>query len=81
MVSDYSGLWKINLSQDTCLNPCFSGIWSLIAAERWAATEAGESLNPCFSGIWSLIYVSEYLSEQDMMRLNPCFSGIWSLIF
>ena len=39
--------------KNTCLNPCFSGLYSLTKNDK-EMVEAGISLNPCFSGLYSL---------------------------
>ena len=60
-----------------CLNPCFSGRWSLT---QLAAADQAEhrGLNPCFSGRWSLT-ANENANAALAVGLNPCFSGRWSL--
>ena len=62
-----------------CLNPCFSGRWSLTPCQRRNHHSRKRCLNPCFSGRWSLTNLLISGSLWWIPRLNPCFNGRWSL--
>ena len=61
-----------------CLNPCFSGCYSLMQRNCGIQHET-ESLNPCFSGCYSLMQRNCGI-QHETESLNPCFSGCYSLI-
>ncbi len=64
-------------NNNSCLNPCFNGIWSASWRPDSRQGRVQWSLNPCFNGIWSASFTMKTYGGPPM-SLNPCFNGIWS---
>ena len=64
---------------DDCLNPTFSGTWSLTSRKKQNYQRRWKCLNPTFSGTWSLTVYLNVSNVELTHSLNPTFSGTWSL--
>ena len=68
-------------NNNSCLNPCFNGIWSASWRPDSRQGRVQWSLNPCFNGIWSASWRPDSCQGRVQWSLNPCFNGIWSASF
>ena len=79
------GLWdylcrKYRKTPRPCLNPCFSGIWSVSWRPSRLAKFPLKCLNPCFSGIWSVSTRSPSSSTRSAVVLILVLVeyGLWA---
>ena len=78
------GLWLTILFVcwwENCLNPCFSGRWSLTNMSIFVKNQSGAVLILVLveDGLWQLWY--RFIIKLIAKSLNPCFSGRWSLTY
>ena len=77
------GLWdylcrKYRKTPRPCLNPCFSGIWSVSQLSIRVRRPRGVLILVLVEyGLW--VFQPGVGATVVWTRLNPCFSGIWSV--